>query len=91
MRLTNPQMIPLPAETPVKANWLQVVFSPPRPGRSYVVKHRFDGTPFYAWLSYDYRWFSILPDENADGTRELGERVIETQNLFYVGTNQCSS
>lgn len=68
------------------AAWLQPFFHPPTPGATYLVRQGTDGAPFYAYFTDDRLWRHVLPDANADGTRELGERLAETNRLYYLQT-----
>ncbi len=63
--------------------FVRVFMNSPTPKFTYRVRHGLNGEPFDAYLSEDHRWFKVLPDNNGDGTRELGPMVNATMDLEY--------
>lgn len=83
MRLTMPKAVFIPT---LQADfvWETILNDPPIANRVYLVKHRAGGEPFYAYQDFGYVWYEVLPDANADGTRELGHKLRTFMDLHYA-------
>ena len=64
--------------------WNRAIYGQPATAGIFLVRQGTEGEPFYARWMEDGIWRALKPDANGDGTRELGDRLSETNRLYYI-------